>query len=156
MRRIQRDKRPALSPRQTRAAKRKAAASGDAYTRHRLIPYGKVTPSAHNTLTANSNGSCEIQTQIALYSETIFHTIAAQGRTEVRWRPWPETSLAPPCSNLRSFGSKFTVLKNVHLTLLGLFGASHSHLAPPAVIRRPGNCAPLAPPRYAPVAAQEA
>ena len=29
-----------------------------------------------------------------------------QGRNEVRWRPGQETSLAPPCSNLRSFGSK--------------------------------------------------
>jgi len=33
-----------------------------------------------------------------------------------------ETSLAPPCSNLRSFGSKCAVMKKVLATLLGLFG----------------------------------
>ena len=54
-----------------------------------------------------------------------------QGRNEVRWRPGQEASLAPQCSNLRSFGSKRTVLKKVLVTLLGLFGASHSHSAPP-------------------------
>ena len=34
-------------------------------------------------------------------------------------------------SNLSSFGSKFTVLKKVLVTLLGLFGASRSNSAPP-------------------------
>ena len=34
--------------------------------------------------------------------------------------------------------------------MLGLFGASRSHLAPPGVIRRPGNCAPVVPHRYTP------
>jgi len=38
--------------------------------------------------------------------------------------------------NLRAFGSKCTVLKNVLTTVLGVFGAL-------IVIRRPGNCAPL-------------
>jgi len=47
-----------------------------------------------------------------------------QGRTEVRWRPGQETSLAPLYSNLRSFGSKCSVLKKVFATLLGLFGSS--------------------------------
>ena len=51
-----------------------------------------------------------------------------------------------PCSNLRSFGSKCTVLKNVLVTLLRLSGA-------PIVIRRPGMW-PLfvasLPPCYAP------
>ena len=65
-----------------------------------------------------------------------------QGRTEVRWLPEQETSLAPPCSNLRSFVSKCTVLKKVLVTLLGLFGV-------PALNRRPGHCALLSPPRYA-------
>jgi len=66
-----------------------------------------------------------------------------QGRNEVRWRPGQEASLAPPCSKLRSFGSKCTVLMKVLVTLLGLFGD-------PLLTRRPGNCAPLAcPPRYA-------
>jgi len=41
-----------------------------------------------------------------------------QGRNEVRWRLGKETSLAPPFSNLRSFGSKCTVLKKVVMTLL--------------------------------------
>jgi len=45
-----------------------------------------------------------------------------QRGNEVRWRPRQEASLAPPCLNLRSFGSKCTVLKKVLMTLLGLFG----------------------------------
>ena len=45
-----------------------------------------------------------------------------QGRTEVRCCPGQEKILAPPCSNLRSFGSKCTVLKKKLATLLGLFG----------------------------------
>jgi len=45
-------------------------------------------------------------------------------------------------SNLRFFRSKSTVLKKVLVKLLGLFGA-------PIAIRRPRNCAPLAP-CYAP------
>jgi len=53
-----------------------------------------------------------------------------QGRNEVRWRPGQEPSLAPPCSNLRSFGSKYTLLKKVLATLTGLFGAPHSDSAP--------------------------
>jgi len=44
----------------------------------------------------------------------------AQGRTEFRWCPGKETSLAHPCSNLRSFRSKFTVLKKKLVTLPGL------------------------------------
>jgi len=52
-----------------------------------------------------------------------------QGSNKVRWRPGQELSLAPLYSNLRSFGSKCTVLKKVFVTLLGLFGA-------PAVILR--------------------
>jgi len=49
---------------------------------------------------------------------------------EVRWRPGQETSVARPCLNLSSFGSKFTLWKKVLLTFLGLYGV-------PAVIRRP-------------------
>jgi len=59
-----------------------------------------------------------------------------QGRKEVGWRPGQEASLAPRCSNLSSVGSKFSVLKKVLVTLLGLFGAL-------IVIRRPRNCEPL-------------
>ena len=33
----------------------------------------------------------------------------AQRRNEVSWHPGKETSLEPPCSNLRSFGSKSAV-----------------------------------------------
>jgi len=54
----------------------------------------------------------------------------AQGSTEVKWRPGKETSLAHPCSNLRSFGRKCIVLKKVLATMLGLFGASRSDSAP--------------------------
>jgi len=42
------------------------------------------------------------------------------------------------CSNLRSFGSKCTVLKKVLATLSGLFSA-------PPLILRPGRCAPFSP-----------
>ena len=45
-----------------------------------------------------------------------------QGRNEVRWRLGKETSLAFPCSNLKSFGSRCTVLKKVIMALLWLFG----------------------------------
>jgi len=72
------------------------------------------------------------------------HVLYAQGRNEVRWTPGKEASLSPPCSNLRSFASKFTVLQKVLVTLLKL-------VYTPAVIWRPGNCAPLASLRYAPV-----
>jgi len=97
---------------------------------------------------------------------------APQGRNEVRWCPGQKTSLAPPWSNRRphcqslapprsklSFSeSKFTVLKKVLVTLLGLLGGSRSNSAPPQWFSAPivnwrsGNCAPLAPCRYAPAA----
>ena len=67
----------------------------------------------------------------------------ARGRNEIRWRPGKETSLAPPCSNLRSFGSKCTALKKVLVTSLGLFGALRSNSAP-------GELCPPFLPRYAP------
>jgi len=67
-----------------------------------------------------------------------------QGRNEAIWRPGHKTnsahpwsnrrphgrSLAPFWSNLSSFEDKFTVLKKVLVTLLGLFGASSSNSAP--------------------------
>jgi len=53
-----------------------------------------------------------------------------QGRNEVRWHSGHEASLSPACSKL-SFGSKCTVLKEVLVILLVLFGASRSDLAPP-------------------------
>ena len=63
-----------------------------------------------------------------------------QGRNEVRWRPGQDAGLAPPFSNLRSFGSKCVVLKNVRVALLGLFGV-------PAIIRRPRSIS-AAPDRF--------
>ena len=42
--------------------------------------------------------------------------VRGQGRTEARWRPGQEASLAPPCSNQRSFDSKCTVLKKLLAT----------------------------------------
>jgi len=74
------------------------------------------------------------------------HTLSQvddKGRNEVRQRPGQEARLAPPCSNLMSLGSKCTVLKNMLVTLFGLFGA-------PVVIRRLGNYAPLATPSVRP------
>jgi len=48
---------------------------------------------------------------------------------EVRWHPGQKASLALPCSNLRFFGSKCTVLNKLLVTLLGRFGSSRSHSA---------------------------
>jgi len=62
-----------------------------------------------------------------------------QGCNEVRLRPGQKASLAPPCSNVKSFGRKFIVLKKVIVKLLGIFGGPSRHLASPAVIRRPNN-----------------
>ena len=64
------------------------------------------------------------------------------GRTEARWRPGKETSLAPPFSNLRSFGSKYTVLKK-KLQHFWNFSAPPSESAPRVF------CPPC-PSRYAP------
>ena len=64
-------------------------------------------------------------------SEGYFTRAYEQGRHDVRWRPGQEASLAPPCSNLRSFGSKCTVKSRLHVTLLGLIGAPRSHSTPP-------------------------
>ena len=66
-----------------------------------------------------------------------------QRRNEVRWRPGQEATSEPPCSNLRSFESKSTALKNALVILLGVS-------APLAVISGPGELCPLAAPRYAP------
>jgi len=67
--------------------------------------------------------------------EFIESTIAPKPRrNEVRWRPGQKASMAPPCSNLRFYGSKYTELKKVLVTLLRLFGA-------PTLIWCPGNCA---------------
>ena len=77
--------------------------------------------------------------------KTYTHKTCIHGRNKVRWSPGQEASSVSLCSNLRSCGSKCTVLKKVLVTLLGLFGVPRSHSAS-AVIRRPGNCTPLASP----------
>jgi len=59
----------------------------------------------------------------------------SQGRNEARQHPGQEASLAPPCSNLRSFGSKCTVLKKVLGTLLGRFGAQETVPLCPSSLR---------------------
>jgi len=62
-----------------------------------------------------------------------YKTSSARSRDVTRCggaRGKKQLSLAPPCSNLRSFGSKCTVLKKVLVTLLGLGSAPHSHPAP--------------------------
>ena len=62
--------------------------------------------------------------------------VCQQRRNEVGgWRPGQEASLAPSCSNLRSFGSKCTVLKKVLGDIVGTY-------------RRPGHCAPLVTPPF--------
>jgi len=53
-----------------------------------------------------------------------------EGHCPLWLRARARSSLAPPCSNLSFFGSKYTVLKIVLVKLLGLFSV-------PAVIRRP-------------------
>jgi len=68
-------------------------------------------------------------TSYALPRHDCFNVL--QGRNEVRWRLGQEASLAPPCSNLRCFGSKCTVLQKILVTLLGLLGAARSDSAPP-------------------------
>jgi len=65
----------------------------------------------------------------------------AQGRSEVRWRLWQETSLPPPCSNLRSFGSKCFEINCFEKSAYDIVGT----FWPPTVIRCPGNCDYLPP-----------
>jgi len=64
-----------------------------------------------------------------------------QGRNEVRWRLRQETSLPPPCSNLRSFGSKCFEIYCFEKSAYDIVGTFWL----PAVIRCPGNCDYLPP-----------
>jgi len=54
-----------------------------------------------------------------------------QGRNEVIDGARARSKFGVPSSNLRSFGSKCTVLKKVLVTLLGLSGVPRSYSAPP-------------------------
>ena len=74
----------------------------------------------------SGRGSIVSRTEFALQLKTDHHKPRNQGRNEVRCRPGQEASLAPPCSNLRSFGSKYTVLKKVLATLLAFRRHSQS------------------------------
>jgi len=80
-----------------------------------------------------------------------------QGRNKVRWQEasfWvsfvppcsaivgARSKFVPTCSNLRSFGSKCTVLKEVRVMLLEIFGPPCSHSAP-HIDWATRNCAPL-------------
>jgi len=69
---------------------------------------------------------------------------AIQGRNEVTWSPGQEASLAPPCSNLKSFGSKCAVEKSTCDIVEPFRRPSHSFGAP-TVIRPLVNYVPLPP-----------
>jgi len=61
-----------------------------------------------------------------------------QGRNEIRRRLGKETSLAPPCSNLKSFRKQMYCFEKSAYDIVVIFWS-------PAVNRRPGNCAPFPP-----------
>ena len=92
--------------------------------------------------TATCEASFSSVMRILTHTLSQVHDTRPYRGNEVRQRPGQEASLAPPCSNLISLGSKCTALKKVLVTLFGLFGA-RSHSALPIVIQGPGNCAPL-------------
>ena len=81
-------------------------------------------------------GVCSCQDNCNIYYA------CAQERNKVRWHPGWETSLAPLCLNLSSFRSKCTVLKEVLMTLLGLFSTLHSDSAPGKLCLLALCCAP--------------
>jgi len=68
--------------------------------------------------------------ELKKYGKWLVKMCGNQGRNEVRLRPGQEARLAPPRSNLRSFGSKCTPLKKVLAILLGLSDAPCSDSAP--------------------------
>jgi len=101
----------------------------------RLSPHRKrygCSQAMVRNLYSRKNQSGYASNDIAAYSiSTLAQTTFNQGRKKVRWRPGQVASVAPPYSNLRSFRSKCTVLKEVLVTSLGHFGAPHSHSVPP-------------------------
>ena len=73
--------------------------------------------------------SVQPQSPLQLLLRSLSWSPVIQGRNEIRWRPGQEARFAPPCSNLRSFRSKCTVLKKVLGAFLGFFGAPSSDSA---------------------------
>ena len=67
----------------------------------------------------NGRFFCRYETHTAQESGSQWHAVMSlqQGCNEVRLRPGQQASLAPPCSNVMSFGRKFTVLKKVIVKL---------------------------------------
>jgi len=55
-----------------------------------------------------------VASKLSVSEQGVTRLDGARGKKQV-WRP--------PCSNVRPFGSKVTVFKEVLVTLLGLFGA---------------------------------
>ena len=72
-----------------------------------------------------------------------------QGRNEVRWCPGQEASLAPPCSK-QVFRKQTYCTEESTWDIAGTFRRLPQWFGAPIVTRCPGNCAPLATPRYAP------
>jgi len=64
-----------------------------------------------------------------------------QGSNEGGWRLGQEASLAPPRSNLRSFGTEANALHWSSCDIVGTFWRPRQSV----VIRRPGKCVPLDP-----------
>jgi len=67
-----------------------------------------------------------------------------QGCNEVTWHQGQEASLAHPCSNLRSFGTKCTVLKKVR-DIARTFRRPYRHSARPQCFDARGIVPPLTP-----------
>jgi len=84
-----------------------------------------------------------------IYNGVILHAYPVRGESHNQRNTTGEAATAPPFSNLRSFGSKFTVLQKVLVTFL-------KFSVPPTVIRRPHSdlapweLCPPCPPSYAP------
>jgi len=76
---------------------------------------------------------------LAIILKVILGCISTRGATRLT-APGARNNFGALCSNLRSFGSK---PKKALLALLGFSAPPRNHSAPTAVIRRPGNCAPL-------------
>jgi len=118
----------------------RSAVATSIHSANLLLSYIRAFFSLHQSIYAEHEASQAASTVFQVIRMTRLWD-STQGRNEVKWRRGQEASLASPCSNLRSFGSKFTVLKKVLVTLLGLFGYYWFSDSTPG-----GLC----PPRYAP------